>query len=60
MSDEAIVLVFGGAVLVLLVRGFIWWYWGIGRAIAALESIASSLEALPAVRERDEQIRRAG
>lgn len=60
MSDEAIVLVFGGAVLVLLVRGLVWWYWGIGRAIVALESIASSLEALPAVRERDAQVRRAG
>jgi hypothetical protein len=58
MSDEAIVLVFGAPVLVLALRGFLWWYWGIGRAIAALESIASSLEALPAVRERDAQIRK--
>ena len=60
MSDEVIVLVIGGAAAVLLLRGFLWWYWGVGRAIAALESIASSLEALPAVRERDAQIRRAG
>ncbi len=60
MSDQMIVLLCVGFVFLLVGRQLLWWYWGIGRAIAALESIASSLEALPAVRERDEQIRRAG
>ena len=60
MSDQVIVLGIVAVVFLLVGRQLVWWYWGIGRAIHALESIASSLQALPAVRERDEQIRRAG
>jgi len=35
--------------LLLALRGVIWWYWGISRAVRALESIDASLRALPAV-----------
>jgi hypothetical protein len=35
--------------LVLLLRRFIWWYWGIDRALAHLKSIDTSLQQLPAV-----------
>jgi hypothetical protein len=45
-------------VLMLIGRRFVWWYFGIGRAIRALESIDSSLKCLPAVRVRDERLRR--
>ena len=48
----------GWLVLMLLGRQFVWWYLGIGRAIRALESIDASLKCLPAVRVRDERLRR--
>ncbi len=36
--------------IMLVLRPIVWWYFGIGRAIAALESIDASLKCLPAVR----------
>ncbi len=59
MNDQVIVLLCVGFVFLLIGRQLLWWYWGIGRAIAALESIASSLEALREAREFAER-RRAG
>jgi hypothetical protein len=57
-------IVAGGAaawlVLMLLGRKFVWWYFGIGRAVRALESIDASLKCLPAVRDRGSRLRRAG
>jgi hypothetical protein len=38
------------AVILLVMRPIVWWYFGIGRAIAALESIDASLRCLPAVK----------
>jgi len=45
-------------VLMLLGRTFVWWYFGIGRAIRALEAIDQSLKCLPAVEARQRQLRR--
>ncbi|MGC1678902.1 MAG: hypothetical protein WA740_15350 [Candidatus Binataceae bacterium] len=39
--------------LFLAIRSFWWWYWGIGRMVAALEDIAVSLRQMPAVKEYD-------
>jgi len=42
-----IALVVVSAVCVLvIVRRFVWWYWGIDRHIAAIERIAVALERL--------------
>jgi hypothetical protein len=45
--------------LLLILRPVIWWYFGIRRALRALEAIDASLKCLPAVRIRDEAKRRA-
>ena len=37
-------------------REVIWWYFGIDRAIAALESMDASLKQLPAVRRYEDDI----
>lgn len=42
----------------LLLRGLVWWYFGISRAIRALESIDASLKLLPAVRDHRPKLRR--
>lgn len=47
------------AILVVL-RPLVWWYFGISRAVRALESIDASLRCLPAVRDRNSRLRRAG
>jgi uncharacterized membrane protein len=41
-----------------LIRRFWWWYFGIDRAIAALEAIDASLRQLPAVARHDHQVDR--
>jgi hypothetical protein len=46
-------------VVLLILRPIVWWYFGIGRAIRALESVDSSLKCLPAVREIRSSLRRA-
>ena len=46
------------ALLFLAVRRVWWWYWGIDRAISALEDIAESLRTLPSVRSYDVQPKR--
>lgn len=38
-------------VLLLVLRPLVLWYWKVNRAIAALESIALSLEQMPAAKE---------
>jgi hypothetical protein len=38
------------AAILLVMRRIVWWYLGIDRAIAALESIDASLKCLPAVK----------
>lgn len=35
--------------IMLAVRPLVWWYFGIGRAMRALENIDASLRVLPAV-----------
>ena len=60
MLELAVKLIAAELVLLLILRPVIWWYFGLSRAIRALESIDSSLKCLPAVRVRDERIRRAG
>jgi hypothetical protein len=60
MLELAVKLIAAELVLLLILRPVLWWYFGISRAIRALESIDSSLKCLPAVRVRDERIRRAG
>lgn len=52
-----------GAILLALavflgIRQFWWWYWGINRAIAALEDIALSLRTFPTVRVHDQATKR--
>ncbi len=42
----------------LLLRGLVWWYFGISRAVRALESIDASLKLLPAVRDHKAKLRR--
>jgi len=44
------------AVLIFLVRELMWRWFGIRRAIRALESIAESLEQLPAAREHRDRL----
>jgi hypothetical protein len=39
--------------VLLAARPLIWWYFGIGRAVRALENIDASLRVLPAVRRAD-------
>ena len=46
----------GIAVLIFLVREVMWRWFGIRRAIRALESIAESLEQLPAAREHRDRL----
>jgi len=46
------------ALLFIAIRRVWWWYWGIDRAIAALEDIAESLRTLPTVRSYDVQTKR--
>jgi hypothetical protein len=46
--------------LMLLLRPIILWYWRIGQAVDALESIAESLEQMPAAKEYRTRIRSAG
>jgi hypothetical protein len=57
-----IVVVIVAAVLVigffLVVRRFWWWYFGIDRAVRALEDIAESLRTLPSVRSYDVSTKR--
>lgn len=53
----------GFGVLILLFlfgRMVVWWYFGIDRAVAALESIDASLKQLPAVRFYDNQLANEG
>jgi len=38
---------------VLAVRPLVWWYFGINRAVRALENIDVSLRTLPTVRDYD-------
>lgn len=40
-------------VVLLAVRPLVWWYFGINRAVRALENIDVSLRSLPTVREYD-------
>lgn len=60
MLELAVKLIVAQVVLLLIGRSFIWWYFGISRAIRALEAIDASLRCLPAVRTERERIRRAG
>jgi hypothetical protein len=59
MFDSVASLVTLALVLILLIglflagRKIVWWYFGIDRALRALESIDASLRQLPAVREFD-------
>jgi hypothetical protein len=54
-----LIIVLGVFVAVVVVsRRFWWWYWGLDRAIDALEDIAASLRALPAVADHDRRTRR--
>jgi hypothetical protein len=46
--------------LMLLLRPFVIWYFKIGRAVEALESIAESLEQMPAAKEYRTRVRQAG
>ena len=47
----------GLAILFLVgMRELLWWWFGIRRAIEALESIAESLEQLPAAREHRDRL----
>jgi hypothetical protein len=46
-------------VVLLVLRPVVWWYFGIGRAIEALEQIDASLRCLPAVSKIRELARRA-
>ena len=39
--------------VLLAVRPLVWWYFGIGRAVRALEAIDESIRVLPAVRRHD-------
>ena len=50
MGQLIAILILGEAVILLVLRPIVWWYFGIGRAVAALESIDASLKCLPAVR----------
>jgi hypothetical protein len=49
-STLIVIVIVGQLVAMLLFRWIIWWYFGIDRAIAALESIDASLKCLPAVK----------
>lgn len=40
--------------IMLAVRPFVWWYFGINRAVRAIEDIAVSIRTLPAVRDYDQ------
>ena len=40
--------------IMLAVRPLVWWYFGINRAVRALEDIAVSMRAMPAVRDYDQ------
>jgi hypothetical protein len=46
--------------LFLLLRPIVIWYFKIGRAVEALESIAESLEQMPAAKEYRTRLRQAG
>jgi hypothetical protein len=50
------VLIVGAVVLVVFlgIRRFWWWYWGIGRMVAAFEDIAVSLRCLPGRQQLDQ------
>lgn len=41
-------------VIMLAVRPLVWWYFGINRAVRALENIDVSLRSLPSVRDYDQ------
>lgn len=60
MTRLLITLVATEVVILLILRPLVWWYFGITRAMRALESIDSSLKCLPAVRTEHARIRRAG
>lgn len=47
-------------VLLLVLRPILLWYFRIGQAVDALESIAESLEQMPAAKEYRQRIRQAG
>jgi hypothetical protein len=47
-------------VLLLLLRPLLLWYLRIGHAVDALESIAESLEQMPAAKEYRTRVRQAG
>jgi hypothetical protein len=47
-------------VLLLLLRPILLWYLRIGRAVEALESIAESLEQMPAAKEYRTRLRQGG
>ena len=56
---QIILTVIGLQLLVLcLIRPLVWWYFGISRAVRALESIDASLKLLPAVRDHKAKLRR--
>lgn len=40
--------------VMLAVRPLVWWYFGINRAVRALENIDASLRTLPTVRDYDQ------
>lgn len=48
------------AVLLLLLRPLLLWYFRIGQAVDALESIAESLEQMPAAKEYRAKVRAMG
>jgi len=43
---RALVIVVSLVCVLVIVRRFVWWYWGIDRHVAVMERIASALERL--------------
>ena len=58
MDLNVLILIVVLAAVFLGIRAFWWWYWGIGRAVAALEDIAESLRTFPTVRAYNQQTKR--
>ena len=48
-----------GALLMLILRPLVLWYWKISRAVEALESIALSLEQMPVAKEYRARVKQA-
>ena len=64
MLLQVVEIVTGVFLFLFLMRELLWWWFGIRRAIEALESIAESLEQMPAAKEHrarmNQSIRRVG